>query len=313
MSDKLTMKSEDLEEERYMHLNMRTKNNIAAGAFLLPSILGLLAFSLVPIIYSFILSFTQWDIIGAPPKFTGIDNYRQILTTREFWDSFVHTLYFIAVYIPLILVASISVANLLNNNYPGIRMYRVFYFIPVLTSWVAGALIWKWLLSPQYGPINQLLGFVGITGPGWLQDENWAMPGIALASVWKDMGFFGLIFLGGLQAINPTYYEAADIDGANRWEKFKNITLPLLSPTTFFIIIISIINSFQLFPQVMIMTTDAGPHGATQVMVERIYRIAFRHYKMGYSSAFSWLLFAIIFSVTMIQIKLQKRWVKYDA
>lgn len=220
----------------------------------------------------------------------------------------VHTLYFIAVYIPLILAVSVAIANLLNNKYPGIRLYRVFYFIPVLTSWVAGALIWKWLLSPEYGPINQLLGFIGITGPSWLQDEKWAMPGIALASIWKDMGFFSLIFLGGLQSINPTYYEAAQINGANWWHKFKNITLLLLSPTTFFIIVIFIINSFQLFPQVMIMVLDAGPHGATQVMVERIYRIAFRQYKMGYAAAFSWLLFFIIFAVTMVQIKLQKRW-----
>lgn len=296
-----------------MQLKTQSKNRIAAVSFLFPSIMGFLVFSLIPIIYSLTLSFTQWDIIGDPPKFVGVENYIQILTTREFWDSLTHTLYFIIIYIPLIILTSIAVAGLLNNTYRGIRLYRVFYFIPVLTSWVAGALIWKWLLSPEYGPINQLLGFIGITGPGWLQDENWAMPGIALASIWKDMGFFGLIFLGGLQSINPTYYEVAQIDGANWFHKFKSITLPLLSPTTFFIAVICIINSFQLFPQIMIMVVNAGPHGATQVMVERIYRIAFKHYQMGYAAAFSWLLFAVIFVVTIVQVRLQKRWVKFDA
>jgi multiple sugar transport system permease protein len=191
----------------------------------------------------------------------------------------------------------------------------VLYYIPVLTSWVAGALIWRWFLSPEYGPLNALLGLIGVHGPGWLQDEHWAMPGIVLASIWKDMGFFGLIFLGGLQGINPSYYEAAQIDGAGGWTQFRRITLPLLSHVTFFVVVICVINSFQLFPQVMIMTTggDAGPHGATQVMVERIYKYAFRYYRMGYATAFSWLLFLIIFSFTWIQLRLQRKWVTYEA
>jgi multiple sugar transport system permease protein len=182
----------------------------------------------------------------------------------------------------------------------------------VLTSWVAGALIWKWVLSPEYGVINNILSFIGIEGPGWLQDEKWAMPGIVLASVWKDIGFYGLILLGGLKNINPTYYEAADIDGANTWQKFKHITLPLLSPVTFFVIIICLIFSFQLFPQVMIMT-EGGPYGSTQVLVERIYQYGFQYFKMGYASAYSWLLFIIIFVLTIIQFKLQRKWVHYDS
>ncbi|RCW60374.1 binding-protein-dependent transport system inner membrane component [Halanaerobium sp. ST460_2HS_T2] len=138
------------------------------------------------------------------------------------------------------------------------------------------------------------------------------MPGIVLASIWKDVGFFGLILFSGLRGISPTYYEAAKIDGANSWQRFKNITLPLISPTLLFVIIISLINSFQLFPQVMIMT-QGGPNGATQVMVERIYKYAFQYYKMGYASAFSWLLFIIVFVVTLVQMKLQKRWVHYES
>jgi len=298
-----------------MQMKIKTKNKIAAATFLAPSLIGLLVFSIIPIVYSFILSFTQWEVIGRiPPQFIGIRNYEQILKSKEFWDALTHTLYFIIVYMPLIIIASIGVASLLNRNCFGIGFFRIAYYIPVLTSWVAGSLIWRWLLSPKYGPINQIIEVFGIQGPGWLQSQTWAMPGIALASVWKDMGFFGLIFLGGLQAINPTYYEAAEIDGASVWQKFKNITLPLVSPTTFFIIVICIINSFQLFPQIMVMAEpNAGPSGATTVMVQRIYLNAFRFFKMGYASAFSWVLFVIIFSVTFLQLKLQKRWVKYDA
>ncbi len=213
----------------------------------------------------------------------------------------------------MILFVSIIVAVLLNNKYKGIAVYRVLYYIPVLTSWVAGALIWKWVLSPDFGILNSLLGFIGIKGPGWIQDSNWAMPGVVLASLWKDMGFFGLIFLGGLQSINPVYYEAAEIDGVSWWNKLTKITLPLVSPYTFFIVIISIINSFQLFPQVMVMLPNGNANfDYMQVMVERIYRYAFRYFKMGYAASFSWMLFLIIFAFTFLQTKLQNRWVHYD-
>jgi multiple sugar transport system permease protein len=274
--------------------------------------MGFIIFSAIPIISSLGLSFTEWDTISGPPKFLGIKNYMDILKSEELWAVLGHTLYFIVLYIPLILIISIAVANLLNTNFKGVGVYRIIYFIPVLTSWVAGSLVWKWLLSDEYGPINALLGYVGIDGPAWLQDQTWAIPGIVMASLWKDMGYFSLILLGGLQSINPVYYEAAEVDGATRWERFIKITLPLLSPTLLFVLIITIINSFQLFPQVMIMT-QGGPHGATQVMVERIYTYAFKYYKMGYASAYSWILFVIIFAVTFIQMRLQERWVTYES
>lgn len=287
--------------------------------FLLPSLVGLATFSAIPIVYSFLISLTDWNGLNAwnlaagTPSFVGMDNYGEILGGEEFWRVFKNTAYFIVLYIPLILIFSILAAALLNNTYRGIGTYRVLFFIPVLTSWVAGALIWKWLLSDDYGPVNEILSFVGIDGPAWLQDRNWAMPGIVFASIWKDMGFFALIMLGGLQGINPEYYEAAQIDGASLRRRFLSITLPLLSPILFFVIVICIINSFQLFPQVMIMTQDAGPYGATQAMVERIYKYAFKYYKMGYASSFSWILFVIIFIFTAIQMRLQRKWVHYDS
>lgn len=292
--------------------SLEKRKATAAWIFLLPSFMGFIIFSAIPIISSLGLSFTEWDTISGPPKFLGIKNYMDILKSEELWAVLGHTLYFIVLYIPLILIISIAVANLLNTNFKGVGVYRIIYFIPVLTSWVAGSLVWKWLLSDEYGPINALLGYVGIDGPAWLQDQTWAIPGIVMASLWKDMGYFSLILLGGLQSINPVYYEAAEVDGATRWERFIKITLPLLSPTLLFVLIITIINSFQLFPQVMIMT-QGGPHGATQVMVERIYTYAFKYYKMGYASAYSWILFVIIFAVTFIQMRLQERWVTYES
>jgi len=300
-----------------MKSNAKLKKRLIIFVFLLPSLAGLIVFSIIPIIYSFLISFTdwnglnQWNIAEGIPNVVGIQNYAEILKSEEFWKVLGNTFTFIILYIPLIIGMSILAAVLLNQKKRGVGLFRVVYFIPVLTSWVAASLIWKWLLSKDYGPINQLLSFVGIEGPAWLQDPFWAMPGIVIASVWKDLGYFSLILLGGLQGINPTYYEAAQIDGANAFRKLMHITIPLLTPILFFVMIISIISSFQLFPQVMIMT-DAGPYGSTQVMVERIYRYSFNYHKMGYASSFSWILFIIIFMFTLVQLRLQKKWVHYD-
>ena len=215
-------------------------------------------------------------------------------------------------YIPLMLAVSLLEAYLLSSSRRGVSAFRVVYYLPVLTSWVAASLIWTTVLSPQYGAMNNLLALFGIQGPGWLLDEKWAMAAIVLVSVWKDAGFFGLILLSGMVGINKSYYEAAALDGAGAWKKFWRITVPLMSPAIFYVLIVALINAFQLFPQVMIMT-DGGPNGATQVMVERIYRYGFRYFRMGYAAAFSWILFVIIMACTAFQMKAQKRWVNYDA
>lgn len=291
-----------------------------AFPFLLPSFAGMLVFCLLPIMISIIISLSDWDGLEKltinnllHKHFIGLDNYFQILGGSEFYKVLGNTCYYIILYIPLMLVLSIGIACLLNKGYKGTGFYRVLYYIPVLTSWVAGALIWKWVLNPEYGVINNLLSFIGIEGPGWLQDKDWAMPGIVLASVWKDMGFFGLILLSGLQTIDRSFYEAASVDGAGRRKQFFKITIPLLTPSLFFVLVMALINSFQLFPQVMIMTENGGPNGSTEVMVERIYNYGFRYFKMGYAAAFSWILFVIIFILTLLQLKLQKGWVHYDS
>ena len=296
----------------------QTGGLLTAAPFLLPSLIGMLIFSMLPLIISALISLTDWNGLAKltgpgffREHFIGLENYKKILTSAEFWRTLGNTAEYIILYIPLMLAASLLVATLLSQARRGIGFFRVVYYIPVLTSWVAASLIWKSVLSPQYGALNGILSIFGIQGPGWLTDEKWAMPAIVLVSVWKDMGFFGLILLSGVIGINRTYYEAAELDGANGWVKFTRVTLPLLTPSIFYVLIIGMINAFQLFPQIMIMT-GGGPNGATQVMVERIYNYGFRYYRMGYASAFSWILFAIIMVFTAIQMKGQERWVHYD-
>ena len=307
------MKSEKSRERR-----RNERSFLSASPFLTASLIGFAIFYFAPMVISVVISLTDWnglDRLLAPgfmaEHFIGLDNYKAILAGAEFWKVLKNTLVYIVLYIPLMLTTSTAIAALLSRQRRGVGAFRVLYYIPVLTSWVAASLIWKSLLSPQYGAMNGILAIFGIEGPGWLTDEKWAMPAIVLVSVWKDMGFFGLILLSGMIGIDRTYYEAAEIDGAGSWTRFLKITLPLLTPALFYVLIVSLINSFQLFPQIMIMT-DGGPNGATQVMMERIYKYGFRYYRMGYASAFSWILFIVIMVCTAVQMRGQKRWVNYD-
>ncbi|WLD92601.1 carbohydrate ABC transporter permease [Alkalihalobacillus sp. AL-G] len=285
------------------------KKFLVISLFLLPNFIGFIFFIGIPILASFGLSFTEWDLISNP-SWVGFDNYIALIKDEEFRSALFHTIYFILGYLPLVMCGALTIALILNKKLKGRIFFRAAYFVPVITSWVAVSLIWKWLFNPTYGLINYGLSLIGISGPAWLHDPTWAMPAIILTSVWKDLGFVMVIYLAGLQGISPTYYEAAEIDGANGFQKFRHITLPLLSSTTFFVLVISLINSFQVFDQVMIMT-EGGPAGSTSVLVERIYKHAFEYYEMGYASAISWVLFFIIFGVTLIQMRLQKRWVDH--
>ncbi|PLR82551.1 carbohydrate ABC transporter permease [Bacillus sp. V33-4] len=284
----------------------KKKTAFWVAVFLLPNLIGFLTFIVFPLLSSLAISFTNWDLISTM-EFVGIDNYKHLMADKEFWAAFTHTVTFIIGYLPLVMIFGLACALLLNRKVKFRAFFRAAYFLPVVTSWVAVSLVWKWLFNPSYGLINYFLSFVGIEGLNWLQDENLAMPAIIITSVWKDIGFVMVLFLGGLQNISTSYYEAAEIDGANSWKKFWNITLPLLTPTTFFVTIISLINSFQVFDQVMIMT-EGGPGGATNVLVQNIYNHAFRYFEMGYASAMSWILFIVIFVITLIQMKMQKRW-----
>jgi multiple sugar transport system permease protein len=278
---------------------------LALAVLLLPSLVGMFAFIMLPVLSSLVLSFAEWDLLGEI-RWIGLGNYVAALSDPAVLGALRNTLSFIAGYLPSVVVLALGLALLLNRKLKGRIAFRAIYFVPVVTSWVAVSLIWKWLLNPQYGLVNYGLAAVGIQGPGWLFDPNWAMAGIVLTSVWKDIGFVTVIYLAGLQDIPENLYEAAELDGASPWQRFWTITLPMLAPTTFFVTTISLISSFQVFDQVWIMT-GGGPAGATSVMVEQIYKNAFSYYKMGYASAISWVLFALIFVVTLAQNVAQRR------
>ncbi len=278
--------------------------------FLGPSLLGLTVFTVLPILASAGLTLFEWDLL-TPLRFVGIGNFARLATDQNLWAALGHTLQFIVGYIPTVSVLALAVAIALNRPGRSVLFFRTAFFLPVVSAWVAVALIWKWLLNPRFGLLNYLLGLVGIPGPAWLFDPNWAMPAVILTSVWKDIGFVMVMFLAGLQNIPSEYYEAASLDGASGWQRFLYITLPLLSPTTFFVLVISLINSFQVFDQVWIMT-GGGPAGATSVLVEQIVKHAFSYSRLGYAATIAWALFVLVFSATLIQSRMQRQWVTYE-
>jgi multiple sugar transport system permease protein len=279
-------------------------------AFLLPSALPLLAFTLGPMVAAAWVSLNQWNLLS-PMRFVGLGNYAKLLSDPETGDVFLHTVYYVVGYLPIVYVGGLALALALNTALKGRALLRGVYFLPVVTSWIVVALVWRWLLSPSSGVVNTVLGFFGIDGPGWWTNPTWAMPSIILASAWKDLGFVMIILLAGLQAIPTDMYDASKMDGAGWWRRLFSVTLPLLSPSTFFVLVISLINGFQVFDQVYAMTAG-GPNGASEVVVEQIYDLTFRYGRAGEASALSWILFVVILAVTVIQVRGQRRWVTYD-
>ena len=278
-------------------------------AFLGPSLVTLLAFSLGPMVGTAWVSLQDWNLIR-DAEFIGIDNYRELWGDEDFRRALRNTLYYLVGYLPLVMAGGLGLAVLVNRRLRGVAIFRAMYFLPVVTSWVVVALLWRWLLNPSDGIVNWLLGRVGIDGPGWWTDRTWAMPSVILASAWKDLGFVMVILLAGLQAIDPTLYEAARIDGAGAWRQLRSVTIPMLTPSLFFVLVISLINGFQVFDQVWVMT-DGGPAGASAVVVEQIVKNTFEYGRAGYAAAQSVVLFVIILAVTVVQLRVQKRWVFY--
>jgi multiple sugar transport system permease protein len=277
--------------------------------FLLPSGIPLLLFTLIPMVSSAWVSLHEWNLIS-PMEWVGLDNYAGLLTDPTTREVFGHTVLYIVGYFPLVYAGGLGLAVLLNRKLAGRTIFRAAYFLPVVTSWVVVALVWQWLLNPSNGLVNQILDTLGLGQPGWWTDPAWAMPAVILASAWKDLGFVMVILLAGLQAIPQELYEAARIDGASGWNQFRHVTLPLLSPSTFFVVVITLINGFQVFDQVFVMT-GGGPAGASQVVVGQIYDLTFRYGRAGEASALSWLLFVVILAITVIQVRGQRRWVHY--
>ncbi|NLU26254.1 MAG: sugar ABC transporter permease [Hungateiclostridium thermocellum] len=289
-----------------------SRENVAAWTFLLPNLTGFLLISLIPIVASMVLSLTDWKIMGKP-TFIGLKNYMELFTRDDRFPQVIwNTVVFIIGTVPVGIALAILVANLLNQRIKGRALFRVLLFIPVVCSTVSAALLWKWLYAKDIGLIAQMLRSVfGIKAPDFLLDTKWAMFSVIVFSIWKALGYNVVIFLAGLQGISPTYYEAAIVDGANTFQKFLKITIPLLTPTIFFVLVTSIISSFQVFDQTFVLT-KGGPAGVTSTIVYYLYENGFVWYRMGYASAMAWILFLIIMAVTIVQWKFQGEWVNYD-
>lgn len=296
-----------------MHFANKYEKRKIIVLFLLPSMIGLIVFCYAPMIASFVYSFLDYDVLTpiSEAPFIGLDNYIKLVTSGELWTVLGHTFLYLILYIPAIMLLSIGEAILINRSFKGNKLLRIIFYTPVITSWVAAAVVWRWVLSGKFSFVNQWLASIGIDAPAWLSNPKWAMFAIVIAALWKDTGFYALIVLAGLKGIDPNYYEAASIDGAKWYQKLFKITLPLLSPTIFLLLVYNIIGGLQVFDSVQIMT-GGGPSGATTVMMERIYNYAFSMYKMGYATAWSWILFLIILIFTLVQFKMQKKWVNYD-
>jgi multiple sugar transport system permease protein len=288
---------------------VRKQRMIWGYLFIAPQLIGLCVFALLPLLGVVGLSMTEWDGFGKV-QFVGWNNFTQQFHNDAFWMALWNTVYYTLLVIPVSITLSLLLALALNKV-RGKTIYRLFYFMPVVTSSVSIGVIWIWILNGDFGILNQILKQFGIQGPDWLTDTDWVMPSIAMLSVWWGLGYNMVIFLAGLQGISRSYYEAADIDGANALQKFWHITLPLLSPTTFFITIMAVITSFQVFDQAYVMT-QGGPAKASYTMVYHIYDQAFVHYQMGASSAAALILFLIILVFTLIQFRMSKRWVHYE-
>lgn len=278
--------------------------------FLLPNIVGFLMFTALAVVTAFGLALTEWDLL-IPPKFIGAANYVKLLTRDTvFQQALLNTAYFVAGVVPLEVIGALLLALLLNQPIRAMTIYRAIYFVPTVTSLIAVSIVWQWLYHSELGLVNYFLGAVGVPRINWLGSTEWAMPAVIFMSAWKALGYYAVIFLAGLQGIPEHLHEAAQIDGANSWQRFWRITLPLLSPTLFFVLVISIIRAFQVFDQVLIMTRG-GPANATSTIVYFIYNSGFVWFRMGYAAAASWVLFAVIFIVTLIQARWQRRWVHY--
>ena len=287
----------------------RRRDAAWALLFLGPSLVGFAVFTLFPVLASLALSLTSWDLIGRP-RFVAWSNYAAALDDGLFWRVMLNTVTYAGGTVPLTIALSLALALALNQQIRGKVLLRMLYFMPVVSSTVAVAMVWRWIYAP-FGVVNALLTRLGLPPVGWLTTPTWAMSAVIGMSVWQNMGYAMVVFLAGLQGIPRHLYDAAAVDGATGWRRFWHVTLPLLSPTTFFVFVMAIITTFQAFGQVY-MLTGGGPAYATSTIVFYIYEKAFLSLHMGYASALAWMLFGLVFALTLVQVRYQRAWVTYD-
>lgn len=279
--------------------------------FLAPTLVGLALLSAGPIIAAFGISLTKWDLL-TPPQFVGLDNFLALFRDPRFLVALRNTTFYTFVSVPLGMVLALALALALNQPLRGIALIRTGYFLPVVTSATAIGLVWAWIYAPSGGILNQLIGIFGIPPQKWVSDPFWAMPSIVLMSVWQGLGTSVIVFLAGLQGVPQEYYDASSVDGAGRWARFRNVTLPLLTPSIFFNGILALISAFQVFDQVYVLARPGKPTQATITLIYFIYENGFKNFKMGYAAAASWILFLIVAVLSVIYFRSQKRWVHYQ-
>lgn len=280
--------------------------------FIGPVVLGTLIFNVLPLVPTVYISFTDWNGLGAP-VWAGLANYRRALTGADdvFSRSLANTVLFTIGYVPVAMIVSLGLALLVNEKLRGITLFRGIFFLPVVTSVVAVGMVWRWIFNWQFGVLNWALEQVGIQGPRWLGDPSWAMISVIIVAIWHSMGYNMVILLAGLQGVPQELLDAASIDGAGTWRRFLNVTLPLITPTLFFLLIISVIGSFRVFGLIYAMT-GGGPGSATYVYVYHLWHESFVLRRFGYGASMAWMLFLVIGAITWFQWWMGKRWVHYQ-
>ncbi|SDN94161.1 multiple sugar transport system permease protein [Paenibacillus sp. yr247] len=283
-----------------------------------PYLLQFVIFVLGTSFASLYFSFSDYDILN-PPKWIGLGNYVKLVQEPLFWKALWNTVYFTILYVPIKTLLALLLAVALNQKLKGLKWFRVAHFLPVISSWTVIAYVADSILNPRIGLANNILSKLGLPTHNWLMEEHWVIPVLAGVAIWKSVGYMMVIFLAGLQSIPTDVYEASNIDGANHWTTFWKITFPLISGTTFLVMILNIISAFQNFEQIFVMTgtsfdgsTAGGPNNASLVLMLQLYQEGFSYNHMGYASAIAWVMFLILFLVTLVQFKLQKKWVFYD-
>ncbi|MCC3371963.1 carbohydrate ABC transporter permease [Cohnella sp. REN36] len=290
---------------------IKRRKAIYGYLFIAPIMLGFLFFMAGPIVGAFGISFTDYSLLK-PSSFVGLDNYRHVFAQDDtFWVTVKNTLYFSAGLIPLNLTLALALALLLSSKLRGMGLFRTAIFTPVVTSVIIWAIVWKYIFATDAGLVNQVLHFFGIKGPAWLYNKHLAMPVVIVTSVLKKVGMNMVIFLAALQDVPKMYYEAATLDGASKWKQFTKITLPMISPSLFLTLIITLIGSLKVFSQIVVMT-GGGPGTSTSVLVYYIYKLAFKNYQLGYASAVAFILFFLVLALTLVQWSLRKRWVHHE-
>jgi multiple sugar transport system permease protein len=282
-----------------------------AYLFISPMVLGFAVFMLGPILTAFAMSFTDWSLLRET-SFIGLGNYKRAFSDDPvFWETVGNTLYFSAGLVPLNMIMALGLALLLKNNIPGIGFFRTALFTPVVTSLVVWAIVFKYIFATEAGMVNQVLQLFGIEGPAWLYNLELSMPVVIVVSVLKNVGMNMVIFLAALHDVPKMYYEAASLDGASKWKTFANVTLPMISPSVFLALILTLIGSLKVFGQIYVMT-GGGPGTSTYVLVYYIYQQAFKMYEFGYASAIAFILFFLVLVLTLVQWSVRKRWVHHE-